>query len=149
MEFLDFSSYDWDTWTTFFKEKWIIIAFALVLLFLIIKVVKTVVKWLLVIVIVAGLVIYSGYSLDDVKELGSKVTSSVKQEALQAMVTSAKDAKYAAKADGSFVVSTSLLELSGKLGSNEVALSFQGVELGKFEVDSTIKTFIEQAKQNG
>ncbi len=148
MDFLNFSNYDLDTWMTFFKEKWIIIAIVLLVLFLIMKVVKTVVKWLLVLVIVAGLIIYSGYSLDDVKEFGSKVTDTLKQEALQAMITSAKDAKYEVNKDGSFTVKASALEVKGKAGSNTVTVSFQGAELGKLEVDSTIKAFIEQAKKN-
>ncbi|NIK78438.1 hypothetical protein FHS15_003576 [Paenibacillus castaneae] len=149
MDFLDFSTYDIDTWTTFFKEHWLVLVIALIVLFLIVRIVKTVVKWAIVAAIVLGLVIYSGYSMDDLKEIGSKVTDSIKQEAINAMAGGAKDATFVTNADGTFTVKTSNVELTGEPGANEVAVSFRGASLGKWELDSTIQSLIDQAKQNG
>lgn len=149
MDFLDFSTYDFDTWTTFFKEHWLVLVVALIVLFLIVRIVKTVVKWAIVAVIVIGLVVYSGYSMDDLKDIGSKVASTVKQEAVSAMVGEAKDATFVSNADGTFSVKTNNVELTGKPGDKEVAVSFRGASLGKWEIDSTIQSFIDQAKQNG
>lgn len=149
MGFLDFSSYDLDTWMTFIKENWIVLVIALIVLFIIIRIVKTVVKWAIVAAIVIGLVIYSGYTMDDVKELGSKVVDNMKQEAVNAMVSGTKDAQYTVNEDGTYTVKTSIIELTGEPGANEVAVSLRGTKLGTLEIDSVIKTFIDQAKQNG
>ncbi|MGM0881968.1 MAG: hypothetical protein ACQEXQ_13145 [Bacillota bacterium] len=149
MDFLDFSSYDLDTWTSFFKEHWLVLIIALIVLFLIIRIVKTVVKWAIVAAIVLGIVVYSGYSMDDLKEIGSEFADTVKQEAVNAMVGEAKDATFVTNEDGTFTVKTNNVELTGEPGANEVSISFRGAPLGKWELDSTIQTFIEQARQNG
>lgn len=149
MDFLNFSTYDLDTWTAFFKEHWLVLVIALIVLFIIVRIVKTVLKWAIVAAIVLGIVVYSGYSMDDLKEIGSKVADTVKQEAVNAMVGEAKDATFVTNADGTFTVKTKNVELTGEPGANEVAISFRGTELGKWELDSTIQAFIDQAKQNG
>lgn len=149
MDFLNFSTYDLDTWTAFFKEHWLVLVIALIVLFIIVRIVKTVVKWAIVAAIVLGIVVYSGYSMDDLKEIGSKVADTVKQEAVNAMVGEAKDATFVTNADGTYTVKTKNVELTGEPGANEVAISFRGTELGKWELDSTIQAFIDQAKQNG
>lgn len=149
MDFFDFGSYDLDTWTTFFQNNWLILVIALIVLFLIVRIVKTVVKWAIVAVIIIGLIIYSGYSLDDVKELGSKVVESVKQEAVSAMTGEVQDAVYTANSDGTYKVTTTNIELTGKLGSNEVKVSLRGTPAFTMQLDETIQTFIDQAKKNG
>jgi len=149
LDFLNFSTYDLDTWTAFFKEHWLVLVIALIVLFIIVRIVKTVLKWAIVAAIVLGIVVYSGYSMDDLKEIGSKVADTVKQEAVNAMVGEAKDATFVTNADGTFTVKTKNVELTGEPGANEVAISFRGTELGKWELDSTIQAFIDQAKQNG
>jgi hypothetical protein len=149
LDFLDFSAYDLDTWTAFFKEHWLVIVVALLVLLLIVRIVKTVIKWALVAAIVLGLVIYSGYSMDDLKDIGSKVADTVKQEAVNAMTGEAKDATFVNNADGTYTVKTKNVELTGKPGENEVSVSFRGAPLGTWELDSTIQALIDQAKQNG
>lgn len=149
MGFLDFSAYNTETWTTFFKENWLVLAIALLVLFLIVRIVKTVVKWALVAVVVIGLVLYSGYTLDDVKELGSKVVDTVKQEAVNVMLGEAQEAEYKAAADGTYTITTDNIELTGKAGSGEVKLSLRGAPAITLQVDSTIQSFIDQAKSKG
>lgn len=149
MDFLDFTSYDTETWTTFLKDNWMVIAIALVVLFLIIRIVKTVVKWAVVAVVVIGLILYSGYSLDDVKEIGTKVMAGVKEEALNAMVGDAKDAEYTINDDGTYTVKTDSIELKGEVGASEVKVSLHGAPYITFQLEGVIQTFIDQAKQNG
>lgn len=148
MDFLNFAEYDWDTWTKFFQEHWLILLVALVVLLLIIRVVKTVVKWAIVAVIVIGVVLYSGYSMDDLKAIGTKVTDSVKQEALNAMAGELNEATYTANADGTFTVSTDTIEVTGKPGSGEVSVSYRGTPLGTWKMTDTIQELIDQAKLN-
>ncbi|GGG63936.1 hypothetical protein [Paenibacillus radicis (ex Gao et al. 2016)] len=148
MDFLNFSSYDWHTWSTFLKEHWLLLAVALVVLLLIVRIVKTVVKWALVAVIVVGIVIYSGYSMDDLKAIGTKVADSVKQEAVTAMVGEVEKATFTTNSDGSFTVKTDNLILTGEPGSGEVTVSFRNTPLGTWKIDNTVQTLIDQAKQN-
>jgi len=144
---LDFN-YDMDTWVQFFKDNWLVLVIALVVLFLVIKIVKTVVKWAIVAVILIGVVLYSGYTLEDVKGIGAKVAESVKQEAVTAMAGEVKDATYTTNSDGTFTVKSKNIEINGNPGDNEVKVSFQGASLGTWKIDETIQTLIDQAKNN-
>ncbi len=163
MSFLDFSSYDVDTWLTFLGENWIVIAIALVVLLLIIKVVKTMVKWAFVLIIVIGLIFYSGYTLDDVKsissnimsgsmdelkEIGTKVADNVKQEAINAMIGEAKEAEYEVHEDGTYTVITKSVTLTGEIGKDEVSVSLKGAPAFKVQMNETLSSFIEQAQKN-
>jgi len=141
-------NYDTDTWIQFLKDNWVILLIALVVLFIVIRIVKTVVKWLIVAVIVVGLVVYSGYTMDDLTSLSTKVTESVKQEAITAMAGEAKDATYTSNSDGTFTITTKNLKMEGKPGDNEVKISFRGAPLGTWKIDETIQALIETAKKN-
>ncbi|ALS26737.1 hypothetical protein ABEV74_06390 [Paenibacillus cisolokensis] len=141
-------NYDWATWSRFFEENWFVLVIALILLLVIVGIVKTVVKWLLVAVVVIAVVVYSGYNLEDLKSIGEKVTDTVKQEALNAMVGEALNATYIENGDGTFTVKTDNLELQGVLGENEVKVSFRGAPLGTWKIDDTIRDLIDKAKQN-
>lgn len=148
MDFLDFTSYDTETWTTFLKDNWLVLAIGLVVLFLVIRIVKTVMKWAIVAVVVIGLVVYSGYSLDDVKEIGTKVMDNVKNEAISAMVGSATDAEYSVSDDGTYTVKSDGIELKGVVGSSEVQVSLHGSPYITLQLEGVIQTFIDQAKEN-
>ena len=148
MDFLDFSSYDMETWTTFFEENWMVLAIGLVVLLLIVRIVKTVVKWAIVAAVVIGLVLYSGYTLDDVKEIGAKVMDGAKQEAIN-MIGNAKNAEYTVTGDGTYTVKTESIELKGEVGASEVQVSMYGTPYITLELNGVIQTFIDEAKQNG
>lgn len=147
MDFLNFSAYDFETWKSFLETNWFIIAIALILLLIVVKIVKTIVKWAIVAVIVIGLVVYSGYTMGDLKELGTKVTDTFKQEAVNALIGEAEAATFTTNEDGSFTVKTKTVELTGKPGSDEVSISFRGASLGTWKIDDTIQTVIDQAKR--
>ncbi|EFM08719.1 conserved hypothetical protein [Paenibacillus curdlanolyticus YK9] len=141
--------YDEQTWTTFFQDNWLVLVLALVALFVVIGIVRTIVKWALVAAIVIGVIAYSGYTLEDVKSIGTKVTDSVKQEAIQAMAGEASAATYTSNGDGTFTVKTNNLELTGKPNDNEVEVKFRGAKIGTWKIDETIRTLIDTAKNNG
>lgn len=148
MDFLNFSSYDMETWTAFIKDNWLVLVIALVVLFLVIRIVKTMVKWAIVAVVVIGLVLYSGYTLDDVKSIGTKVMDNVKEEALQAMVGDVSNATYTVNDDGTYTVKTNSIELKGEVGASEVQVSLHGAPYITFQLEGVIQNFIDQAKQN-
>ncbi|MFD1178173.1 hypothetical protein ACFQ3W_17930 [Paenibacillus puldeungensis] len=143
---------DVQVWTEFLQENWLVIVVALVILFLVLNFVKTLVKWALVLVIAAFIIIYSGITL---KDIGDAVTTvkdqavSISQsEALNMMKNEAKEAKFTQNADGSFTIKTPNLEVNGTPGSDKVKVMFRGVSLGEWSVNSTLETFIKEAKQN-
>lgn len=51
-------SFDTDAWLQFIQDNWVIVAVAIVAIFIVMKLVKTVLKWILVAAIVIGIVTY-------------------------------------------------------------------------------------------
>lgn len=143
---------DWQVWSEFFKQNWLIILVALIILFLVINLVKTVIKWLIVIIIAVALFIYSGISMDQIKDTVSGVTeqtlSALQQEATEVMKKEAADAKFEKNQDGTYTIRTTNLEVVGTPGKSTVGVTFRGVSLGEWDVKGTMKSFIEEAKSN-
>ncbi len=147
---------DLQVWSEFLKQNWLVIVIALVVLFLVLNFVKTVIKWALVLVIAACVIIYSGISLKDigdavstVKEQGiDKVAEISKNEAMNMMKKEAAEAKMAKNPDGSYSITTPNLEVTGTEGADKVKVSFRGVSLGEWKVSDTLEAFIQEAKRN-
>lgn len=143
---------DWQVWSEFFRQNWLIILVSLIILFLVINLVKTVIKWLIVIIIVAAVFIYSGISIDQIRDTVTSVTdqtvSAVRDQALNAMAAEAKDAKFIQNGDGTYTVKSDNIEIVGTPGKGKVSVVFRGVSLGEWDINSTIQSVITQAKQN-
>ncbi|WPP42315.1 ATPase [Paenibacillus hunanensis] len=143
---------DWQVWSEFFRQNWLIILIALIILFLVINLVKTVIRWLIVIVIILAVFIYSGISLDQIKQTVTSVTDqtvgAVRDQALNVMKDEAKDARFIQNADGTYTIKSDNIELNGKPGAGKVSVTFRGVPLGEWDVNDTIQSVITQAKQN-
>ncbi|CAG7616355.1 hypothetical protein PAESOLCIP111_01896 [Paenibacillus solanacearum] len=140
-----------DFLTAFLAERWYIILGALIVLFLVIKIVKTVIKWVIVLAIVAGLFFYGASYKDQLLELGTtvgaKVAAEAKTQAMNAIGQEVKEAKYSQNADGSFTIMTKSVKVEGKPGAAEVQVTFMN-QTFTVKVDDMVKTFIEQAKKN-
>ncbi|MNB75445.1 hypothetical protein D3C75_220890 [compost metagenome] len=140
-------------WSQFIRENWLVIVIALVILFAVINLVKTVLKWAIAIVIIAGLFIYSGVTMDQIGDAVNKVAdstvSTLKSEAQEVMLSEAKEAKYTSNGDGTFTITTPNLEVKGTAGEDKVEVTFRGVSLGKWSITDTTKTFIDEARKNG
>lgn len=142
---------DLETWKQFISENWYILVIALLALLLIIKIVKTVLKWALVAAIIIGVLLYSGYTLDDLnvdklKSIGEQAAANLKREALEVLAGESTDAVYTADEDGSFTVQTDSLVIKGRIGEDEVTVTYHGAPLGRWKVDDTISSLINQAK---
>ncbi|ANE45066.1 hypothetical protein SY83_00245 [Paenibacillus swuensis] len=137
-----------DQWAVFLQERWFVIVGAIIVLLIIINLVKTVLKWIIVLGLIAAVFFYGADYIGGLKDLGTEVAATVKAEALKSMAGEAKKATYESSADGTYKIITPNLELQGQAGSNEVEVSFRGQSLGKMKVDETVKTFIESAKMN-
>lgn len=143
---------DTQVWLEFLKQNWLVIAVALIVLFIVVNLVKTVIKWLLVVLIVGGLLIYSGVTLDQIGEVVTTVKNetvdTVKAEVMNLMVKEAKEAKYTSNGDGTFTIKAPNLELKGEKGSKEVDITFRGMPIGKWDMNETIQEYIDQAQNN-
>ncbi|GIO93111.1 MULTISPECIES: hypothetical protein [Paenibacillus] len=143
---------DTQVWMEFLKQNWLVIAIALIILFVVLNVVRTVIKWAIAVLIIVGLLVYSGISLDKIGEVVSTVKDetidTVKTEALNLMIKEAKEAKYTSNGDGTYFITAPNLELKGSAGSNEVEVTFRGVSVGKWDMNDTIRSFINDAKNN-
>lgn len=139
-------------WTDFLQQNWLVIIIALVVLFVVLNLVKTMVKWILAIVIVSGLLIYSGISLDKIGEVVTTVkdetVDTLKSEAMNMMLKETKEAKYTKNDDGTYTVMTPSVTLKGEKGMETVEVTFKGVPLGEWKINDTIITFIESAQAN-
>lgn len=140
-----------DQWIAFAQERWFLIVAAIVVLFIIVGIVKTVVKWIIVVVIIGALVLYGANYKDKLQDIGAsvatQVTTEVKEGAIKAFSSEAKEAQFKANPDGSFLITTKSLKLEGKAGSNEVEVTFLGKSF-TMKADGAINAFIEQAKKN-
>lgn len=136
-----------EQWITFAQDKWYVLAIALILLLVVVKIVKTVVKWVIVLAILAGVLYYGADYKDKLMNIQETVATEIKDSALKAVTAEAKEAKYKANPDGSFVVSTKSLSIEGKAGSDEVKITFMNKSF-TMKADTIIKPVIEQAKKN-
>jgi hypothetical protein len=140
-----------DQWIVFLQDKWMLVIVAIVVLFLVMKLVKTFVKWVIVIAVIAfGLYYGSNYAgkLGDLKTtLGNAVVGEAKQQLTNAIVGEGKNAAYKKNADGSFTVSTKNIKLEGKPGSDQAKVTFLGQSYN-VSINKTIQKFIDEAKQN-
>jgi hypothetical protein len=140
-----------EQWITFAQDRWYWIIGAVIVLFIVIGLVKTVIKWILVVAIIGALILYGANYKDQLQTIGASVVSKAGAEAKvgveKAIAAEAKDAKYTANPDGTFVIMTKSLQVEGKLGSNDVQVTFMGAKF-TMKADGVIQTFIEQAMKN-
>ncbi|ANA79400.1 hypothetical protein PVOR_29589 [Paenibacillus vortex V453] len=143
---------DTQVWIEFLKQNWLVIAIALIILFIVLNVLRTVIKWVLAVLIIGGLLVYSGISLDKIGEVVSTVkeetVDTIKAEAMNMMMKEAKEAKYTSNGDGTYSIKAPNLELKGSAGSEKVEVTFRGVSVGKWDINDTIRSFINDAKSN-
>lgn len=141
-----------DVWFEFLKQNWLVIVVALVVLLLVLNFVKTVIKWALVAVIAAFIIIYSGISLKDIGDAVTTVTDQAvditKSEALEMMKKEATEAEITQNGDGTFTIKTPNLEVTGNDRDGKVKVKFHGVALGEWKINDTIEAFIQEAKRN-
>jgi hypothetical protein len=140
-----------DQWSSFLQDKWLLIIIAIVVLFLVLKLVKTFVKWVIVLAVIGCIVYYGSHyagSLGDLKTtVGNAVATEAKQQLTKAITGEAKDAKYVKNADGTYTVFTKNISLVGKPGDDLVKVTFMGQSYS-VSINSTLQKFIDDAKQN-
>ncbi|TFE24266.1 hypothetical protein [Cohnella luojiensis] len=150
-------SFDTDAWIQFLQDNWVVVAIAILAIIVIMKVVKTVLKWILVVAIIIGIATYGGYSIDDMKDIGNKVsdelgaigdkvTDEVKKQAIKSMAGEASEATYTENEDGSYSIKSTNIELTGIPNSGEVTVKFHGQSLGTWTMEGAVRDFVVQAR---
>jgi hypothetical protein len=132
---------------SFLQERWFIIVAAIVVLFLVVRIVKTVVKWVIVLAVIAGLYFYGASYKDQLLDIGTAVSAEAKNQAVKAFSNEMKDAQYKQNPDGTFTVTTKSLKLDGNPGSNEVKVTFMN-QTFTMKMDDAVNALVEQAKKN-
>ncbi|RAV20319.1 hypothetical protein [Paenibacillus contaminans] len=139
-----------DQLTAFLQDRWLVVVIAVVVLFLIVKLVKTVIKWVLVLAILAVVIVYGATYKDKLLEvtdtIGTAVTNEIKDQALKAVTNEAKDATYKKNDDGSYTVSTKSIRIDATPGSNDAKITFMG-QTFNLKIDEALQKVIDQAKQ--
>jgi DNA-binding protein YbaB len=135
----------------FLQDKWYILVGAVVVLFLVVKIVKTVIKWAIIAAVLAGLWFYGASYKDQIMEAGSAAVSTAvneaKDQAMKTIANEMKEAEYKMNPDGTFYVTTKSARIEGKTGSADVKVTFMG-QTFNMNADGVIKTLIEQAQKN-
>jgi hypothetical protein len=139
---------DFDAWLQFLQDHWLVVAAAILGIVVVVKLVKTVLKWVLVAAIVVGIATYGGYTVDDLKSVGSKVTEQLQDQAIKSMAGEAAQATYEHKDDGSFTIKTPSLELTGVPNSGEVDVKLHGVSLGTWKMEGAVRDFVVKARDS-
>ncbi|MFH5181937.1 hypothetical protein ACHHV8_04485 [Paenibacillus sp. TAB 01] len=136
-----------DFLTAFLQERWFIIVAAIVVLFIVIRIVKTVVKWVLVLAVLAGLFFYGASYKEQLMNIGTAATAEVKNQAVKVVSGEMKEAQYKQNPDGTFTVMTKSVRLDGQPGSSDVKVTFMN-QTFTMKVDDVLNALIEQAKNN-
>ncbi|WP_281889400.1 hypothetical protein [Paenibacillus sp. YYML68] len=141
-----------DTLMSFAADRWYVIAGVLVALWIVVKVVKTVVKWVIVLALLAGLLYYGASYKDQLIELGTTVgaeaAAEVKTRMAAQLQNEIKEAKYEKRPDGSYVVMTKNVKLEGKPGDPDVKVMFMN-QTFTVKMDDVLQALIAQAQKNG
>lgn len=137
-----------EQWMEFARDHWWMILIAIVIAVILVRIVKSVLKWLFVLLIAAAILIYGfNYTPDEIREAGSKLAEAVettKDKAINAMLGDAGEARFEKTEDG-FRIEGGRFVLEGKDGSGEVVLTSFGQEF-TIELNEQIRAFIENVK---
>lgn len=136
-----------DQWIQFAQEQWYVLVLGLIAVAVIIRVVKAVVKWALIIAIIVGIGYYGLNYTDKIKEVGSQMMDYAREQAFEAMAGEAENAEYTMEADGSYTIQSTNLTLHGQAGSDQVEISFKGQSF-TFSINDAIQVYIDHAKSN-
>jgi hypothetical protein len=108
-------------------------------LFIVVKLVKTVVKWVIIIALAAAVWVYGANYLKDIK-------NDVAGHALQVMAGGASSATYKKNADGSYTVTANNITITGRPDSKDVKVTFLGQTV-TLPIDDVVQKFIDTAKK--
>lgn len=114
---------------SFVKEYWYWILAAIVVVFLALKLIKAILKWILIVALAGGLVYWGVHYRAGERPGGgtdAAAVAAVKDGALDALRRELHDAEFERHRDGSFTVRTKSVELVAKPGAKKAQVRFMG-----------------------
>lgn len=132
---------------SFALENWLWLVIAAIGLIIVINVVKTVIKWAIVIIVVGGILIYGfNYDVGTLKNLSENAVNYTKEQAMKSLLNEAVNATYEVDGNGNYTVKTKSATLRGKVGAEQAELEIMGQKF-TINVDQALKVFIDQIKE--
>lgn len=136
-----------EQWMTFIEDRWLLILIVVVVLFIIIKVLNTILKWVLVIAIVGGLVFYGAQYTDAIKHTAGAILEYTQEEWFELMADEIKEARYVEHPDGRYSVIGKSVSIEGKKGEDEVTVTIKGRSF-RFKVNDLLQRYIDEVKRS-
>lgn len=114
-----------ENWVAFIQDRWLLILIVAIVLFLVIKLIHAFVKWAIVFGVIAALLAYGYQYSDQLTEVGEKIISYTREEALELLYKEAGTALYR-QLDKGFTVELGAFTLSGEDGKPDITVSYGG-----------------------
>jgi hypothetical protein len=126
--------------------QWWVIVVAIVVIYLASKIAKKIIKWLVIIGVIAFLFHYGTNYKAFVSDVKAKAWSIAEDYAYKNMSKNIGQATYTANTDGTFTVKSSDVTVNGAAKSDKLKVTYKGVT---FEVDKTtfLRRYIEDVQQ--
>ncbi|MBE3555206.1 MAG: hypothetical protein IMW85_09545 [Thermicanus sp.] len=132
-----------EAWLLFVKENFWGLLIVAIGLIIVLSIVKTMVKWVIVILVLVGVYLYGANFVANVQDLGKQAAQYTKEQAVKLLIEEAKRAEYTLNKDGTYTIRSDRITLSGKIGSNEAILSILGQQF-PIQLDETLKKVIQE-----
>lgn len=132
-------------WLQFVQDKWYIIVGAIIAIFIVINIVKTLVKWVIVLAIAAAIIYYGADYTEELKAAGSKIWELAMDEVYDVMKEEAQSATYTTNPDGSFTIESPNVKIEGAIDEDKVDVTFKGQTFQLDRNNSFVEKFIEEA----
>lgn len=139
---------NWEQWLVFIQDRWLFLLIAAIVLFLIIKFLQTLLKWFIVIVIIAVVLLYGANYTDDLKAFGNKIVEYSKDEALEIMSGELEDAEYHVEPDGTFTITTNNFVMEGAADEEDVRITYRNQTITVKRTDF-VERIIDQVQSGG
>ncbi len=132
-----------EAWLLFIKENFWGLLIVAIGLIIVLSIVKTMVKWVIVILVLAGVFLYGANFVGNIQDFGKQAVQYTKEQAVKLLIEEAKRAEYTLNKDGTYTIRSDRITLSGKIGSSEATLSILGQQF-PIQLDETLKKVIQE-----
>ncbi|MFS1514075.1 hypothetical protein VQL36_16755 [Chengkuizengella sp. SCS-71B] len=134
---------DIESWITFAQEKWYIILAAIIVLFIVIKLVKTLMKWFIVLAIVGILIYYGSNYSEMLKTASDQLLEMIPEEELiDLAINEIKEYIVNEAMDGDFLIENENVTIEGDTDSDFLTITYGG-ETYTIEMNDEIRKLLE------
>lgn len=133
-------------------DEWIYLVIAMIAVIVILKIFKSVVRWLLICAVVAAIAYFAvtyedGKWVEQGKQWVQDAAGQTKEQAISGILNEVRGARYTLNADGTYEVKTTNFTLRGTVGASDAVIVFQDREF-PVQLNDALRQLIEQAQAN-